>query len=71
MAVFECTLTDWQPIIIPNENQVTRSDIFTHFLDTLININEYMYRFVDTTGGNLSDTTFHQVIRVVTPLALL
>lgn len=42
--------------------RVTGSDIFTHFLDTLINGNEYMYRFVDTTGGNLSDTTFHQVI---------
>ncbi|MBL0343548.1 MAG: hypothetical protein IPP71_23450 [Bacteroidetes bacterium] len=37
---------------------VTGSDIFTHFLDTIINNNEYLFRFVDTLGGNLHNSAF-------------
>jgi hypothetical protein len=37
---------------------VTGSDIFTHFLDTIINNNEFLFKFVDTLGGNLQNSAF-------------
>ncbi len=60
MNLSECGANDFTTQL---KITVTGTDIFTHFLDTIINNNEYLFKFVDTLGGNLNNPSF------ITPLS--
>ncbi|HNR21038.1 MAG TPA: T9SS type A sorting domain-containing protein [Bacteroidia bacterium] len=59
------TCVDCIPFGLPTNSYSTQlkivatgSDIYNHFLDTLPNSDEYLFKFVDTINGNINNTQF-------------